>query len=525
MSRQSLHERAVVESGSRRVDKLGSCRRGAPVVAALLLALAVLPPAGGGAAPASQNADRTTWTPWLLDSSDQFRLAPPPRSGSATSRREVRELLSLQRQRTPRVRRRVAFWNEGPATLPWTRTALELVRKHRQRPPFVARALTLLHTAMFDALIAAQDSRTAYSRPAPARIDDRLRPLFATRGSSYPPDVAVVAGAAETVLAYLFPNEPESTFSVLATEASESRLWAGTNYRSDIERGRKLGRDVAALFIARGEADGSTSTGFPHEPRSGEEYWSPTPPGFEPPTGGPVGTWIPWVMTSQDAARVLSGIPGPFAYGSDAFTAELQEVVDVQAGLTDEEKATAEFWDDGLGTYTPAGHWNDIALELTSVHRLGTNAAARLFAYLNVAMYDGAIAVFEAKYFWSSIRPVTAVRRLCDGGTRLCRVAELDPDQGGDPARATFPEWLPYIATPPFPSYPAGHSTVSGAAGAVLTSFFPNAGGELNRLAEEAAYSRLLGGIHFRSDNDDALRLGRAAAQIALQRAAQEESR
>jgi membrane-associated phospholipid phosphatase len=86
---------------------------------------------------------------------------------------------------------------------------------------------------------------------------------------------------------------------------------------------------------------------------------------------------------------------------------------------------------------------------------------------------------------------VTAIRRLID------------------------PVWLSYIVTPPFPSYVSGHSTTSGAASTVLASFFPGQAGELNAMAEQAAVSRLYGGIHFSSDNETGLELGRRIGALA----------
>ncbi len=80
------------------------------------------------------------------------------------------------------------------------------------------------------------------------------------------------------------------------------------------------------------------------------------------------------------------------------------------------------------------------------------------------------------------------------------------------------PNFLPYLFTPPFPSYVSGHAAVSGAAAEVLAAFFPEQAGELQAAAEEAAMSRLYGGIHFRSDNDEGLRLGRAVGRRAVER-------
>jgi membrane-associated phospholipid phosphatase len=78
------------------------------------------------------------------------------------------------------------------------------------------------------------------------------------------------------------------------------------------------------------------------------------------------------------------------------------------------------------------------------------------------------------------------------------------------------PNWNSYITTPPFPSYVSGHSTTSGAAATVLASLFPAQADELAAMAEEAAISRLYGGIHFRSDNEVGLALGRRVGHFAI---------
>ena len=469
---------------------------------------------------ASAQGTPADWRPWALSSADEFRIDAPPADDSRRTTREIAQLLRHQSERTRAIRRRVRRFDSTPVTVPWTKLGLQMIRDYRPRPPFAARVLAVLHAAMFDALIAAEDSRLAYDRAQPVDLDDRIRPLVEADGSGYPSLQAVVAGAAESALTYLFPREPASTFEGRADTIIESRLYAGTNYRSDLTRGRELGRSVGAKMVSWASGDGSTSTTPAHPRPAGQDYWEPTPPGYETPAGGPVGTWRPWVMADGAEARRESGISPPPEYGSEEFMAEVEEMLDGQANLTSEQKQIAVFWDDGPGTFTPAGHWNEIALDLVESAGTSTNETARLFAYLNAAEIDSAIAFFESKYLWWSIRPVSAIRRLCDGGERLCTVEELK----ADPSRATYPDWLPYIITPPFPSYPSGHSTLSGSASRVIGAFFPSAAEALDSFAEEAADSRFYGGIHFKSDNAAGLELGRWIAAKTLERAAEDGS-
>ena len=81
------------------------------------------------------------------------------------------------------------------------------------------------------------------------------------------------------------------------------------------------------------------------------------------------------------------------------------------------------------------------------------------------------------------------------------------------------PDFTPHIATPGFPAYPSGHATVCGAASAVLASYLPAERAALQAAAREAALSRLYGGIHFRSDNDEGLAAGRRIGQRVAARA------
>ncbi|HYP24087.1 MAG TPA: vanadium-dependent haloperoxidase, partial [Actinomycetota bacterium] len=209
----------------------------------LLVAAAALAPAGAAFEPEDD--------PWFVESYGQFRPGPPPADDSAQTGAELRELLRLQRDRTPRQVRIARRWGEGPATIPWTRVALETIRSQRAGafPTRSARALAVLHLGLHDALEAAEDARRTYSRKRPRRLDDRIDQAVRAGGTSYPDERAVTAGAAGALLRYLFPDAPEGRFERLTEQAAQSRLWAGVAYRSDVTEGLALGRRVAAVAI------------------------------------------------------------------------------------------------------------------------------------------------------------------------------------------------------------------------------------------------------------------------------------
>ena len=285
-----------------------------------------------------------------------------------------------------------------------------------------------------------------------------------------------VAGAASTVLLHFYPNEA-GRIDALADELADPGSAA-------FARGRLAGR----LLVARAQSDGSDAV-WTGRPPSGPGYWVPTPLGYVyPPLEPLAGTWRTWNLREGSQFR-----PGPPpTYGSAEFLAELREVYRVSQTLTEKQKEIARFWADGAGTVTPPGHWNQIAIGILSGAGWSTLEETRLFSALNTAQADAFIACWDAKYAYWSLRPVTAIRRRID------------------------PNWLSFITTPPFPSYVSGHSTTSGAAATVLGAFFPGQAAQLNAMAEEAAISRLYGGIHYRSDNEAGLELGRHAGGVAV---------
>jgi membrane-associated phospholipid phosphatase len=335
----------------------------------------------------------------------------------------------------------------------WIGAALDEIAAHRVDPPHASRLLATLSVAM----------QRAVARSRPEASTD-----------------AAVDGAASTVLAYFFGDDA-GRFHGLAERAGHAPS------DSSAGRGFALGRRAGEELVARAEGDGADAP-FTGTIPIGPEYWVPTPPGFLPPLLPTWGQVRPWNIQDPSALRPAAP-PRP---GDPAFEAELREVYNVSQTLTPEQRAIALFWADGPGTFTPPGHWNAIGLELVRMHGLDTAAAARVFAALNTAEADAFICIWDAKYAYWSLRPVTAIRR------------EIDP------------AWNPLITTPPFPSYVSGHSGASGAAAVVLSAFFPAEAGELHAWAEQAAASRLYGGIHFRSDNEVGLALGTSVGHAAL---------
>ena len=445
-------------------------------------------PAGVRDAAAESNGTSGLWRTWLLTAGDELRPAKP----APPTLDELSELVALQGQRTATTLATTAYWSDPTVVLPWTTLALDLIQVHTPNPIRAARALALLHVALYDTLVATADASTAYPRPGPA-MDKAIVPLGnAVPGvSSFPSDHAAVAVAASTVLAYLFPKESADTLAALADEAATSQLLAARAFRSDVEAGQAIGRAVGERAVARGKADGSEMSWDGSGRLTDPGSWQPTPPGyFQQPAEPLAGTWRTWILASGDQYR--PGPPPP--YHSPAWMAELAGVQEAVARRTPEQEAAVRHWAGGPGTVTPAGLWIEIARDLIVRGALDAPHAARVLALVSVAMADSFICCWDAKYTYWTERPITAD-------------ASLDV----------------LIPTPPFPSYTSGHATASAAAAAVLGHLFPGDAAILLDQAEEAKQSRLWAGIHFPIDTEMGALGGGMIGRLVMARARSEE--
>ncbi|MEY4698084.1 MAG: hypothetical protein RIT14_2512, partial [Pseudomonadota bacterium] len=282
-----------------------------------------------------------------------------------------------------------------------------------------------------------------------------------------------------------------------------------------IDRSAAYGRALADHIIAWSATDGGaviTNMGFPHE--------------F--PLGGTPASWVPTGPIAQQQRPLLPDwgkvrpfampagatchLPPPPAYDEtpgSAFYLEAKEVYDTTRALTDEQRLMARFWsDDPMLSPTPPGHWISILLQISNRDGLDIATRTDALARLGIAVADAFIGCWYSKFEYDLLRPVTYIRRVID------------------------PKWETVLITPPFPEYPSGHSTQSGAAATVLTALFGEdfafddathaADGlpvrsfpSFQAAAEEAALSRLYGGVHFRAAIEQGLTQGKCIGAYA----------
>lgn len=462
----------------------------APLVAlamALALVLVGCGEASKSAAPGPEPS-AGSWKTWVLSSRDQVAVPRPPTAASPVAQVEIAELRRLAKARTPAMERAARFWNRQPAMEPWMKVSFDVVASRAKDPVAASRAYALLSVAMYDATVAAWGAKYRYRRSPPKDVDALFAP---GPDPSYPSGQATIAGAASRVLAYLYPELPAARLDAMALRAARSRVTAGVSYPSDARAGLALGRGVGDAVISRAKRDGSTREWDGKRPR-GRGSWEPPPGSLARPVAPEAGNWKTWVIVSGRQFRP----PPPPAYGSPAFRAEAQAVVDAKTNLTTTQKQIARFWAGGQGTALPPGVWNQVVLSFLHREPLSTPREARVLALLNVAQADAGVAAWDSKYAYWVSRPENAIR-----------------DLGIDKT------WKPYIKTPFFPAYVSGHATYSGAAGEALAYLFPDEAKLFRAKAQEAATSRVYGGIHYPMDGVEGLRLGRRIGRLVVARA------
>lgn len=440
------------------------------------------------AAPFAAEPSAGRWHTWVLSSPDEIAVPAPPAKGSAAERADLAELRRVQERRTPAVARAAEKAAARSPIEPWMNVNFELVANRAKDPVTASRAYGLLSVAMYDATVSAWNAKYRYRRSAPADVE-----ALADAGGepSYPSEHAVIAGAASRVLAYLYPERPAAQLDDMAQRLGRGRVVAGLNYPSDVRAGLELGHEVAEAVIAHAKRDGA-DTGWDGKRPRGNGAWEPPPGSLARPVSPMAGTWKTWVMDSGRQFR-----PPPFPKpDSAAYRAQAQAVVDAKRTLTPEQRKAALFWAGGQGTALPPGIWDQVVLGYLRRQRQSLPRETRVLALLNVAQADAGVAAWDAKYTYWVTRPQNAIR-------------DLGIDE----------KWEPLIKTPFFPAYVSGHATYSGAAGEVMSYLFPKDAKLFRDRAQQAANSRVWGGIHFPLDGTQGLRMGRKIGELVVARA------
>ncbi|HMO62003.1 MAG TPA: phosphatase PAP2 family protein [Ferruginibacter sp.] len=473
--------------------------------------------------PAKIDANAGDWKTILLTTASEVPLPAPAATNTPDYRAQINEIKSFQARQTAEENRSVKYWSAG-AVLRWNEILRELVAKHNlppyqnpdgtypfpdannplayplfpfANPPYSARAYAYMSAAQYDALVAAYYYKRLYQRPSPYEVDPTLKVLSGkSELSSYPSEAAVIAGAAVEMMKLLFPGD-QDYIQRKAEEHKKAMITCGACVRSDIEAGEALGRAVAQKFVARARTDrAGAAAGNAMQWKQleddaiarGETPWLSLETPKRPPMLPLFGKVRPFLF---DSVTVIALRPAaPPSTNSEQMKKETEEVYQMIKKPTREKTAIVHFWADGIGTYTPPGHWNAIAAEDFISKNFSEVRWARNMALLNMALMDAAIVCWDTKYYYFNPRP-----------TQL------------NPVIKTL------TGIPNFPAYTSGHSTFSGAAATILGHIIPEKAGAYTAMATEASLSRLYGGIHYRSDCEVGLASGKSVGNYAVQRA------
>ena len=394
--------------------------------------------------------------------------------------------------------------------LAWINQAtLEAIAAANAPTPVAARAAAMVHLAVFDAINAITNQFVGYR-------------FAASPGLSASVEAAAIA-AGHRMLTGLFPEQ------AARFDALRAGLLAQLPDDPARLQGAAAGIQAAEALLADRLFDGAATAGVPlpgpTPVPSPVGLWEPTPPQLRP-------ALLPrWGQVRPFGVAIAAGILGrPPALDDPAYAQAWANVRDLGSAVSTQRDADqsdqARFWDAPIGTTTPVGQWNRVADAWLRHHpaRFDPTSSARVFALLNTALADAAILAWSVQYdeqFW---RPISAIRRA---------------DEDGNPQTASQTEWTPLLITPASPSFPSDHALLAGAAETVLTSLLgdqpppegftltpegpaaalvaPRRFETLAQAVNEAAQSRVLGGVNFPFDVERGLQAGRALGRATVE--------
>jgi hypothetical protein len=386
----------------------------------------------------------------------------------------------------------------------WMDLEYTMIRSTGWSPPVASRIYGYTSIALYEAVT---PGAADYQSLAGQLIDMPAMPQAAANTVYDWPTVAnhavadvmtgFFAAAHDTVKAHIAPVRDSWDAARQAAVAAEV-----------FDRSVLLGQAIAAAVLEWASTDGYTAyNNCAYTPPTGDpSYWVPTPPNNAAPLQPCWGQLRTFLIEGSGATQECStpGLPPTFSttVGSDFYN-EANEVFTIRNNITAEQTAIANFWADGpTATGTPAGHWVRLTGQLLVEQNEKLDVAAEAYARVGISVHDAFIVCWNVKYRLSLLRPITYIRRYMDS------------------------TWTPLLTTPNFPECTSGHSSQSGATSRALEgiwgtglTFTDNSHadrglparsfGSIAQAADEAALSRLYGGIHYRSGNDLGLLSGR----------------
>lgn len=419
--------------------------------------------------------------------------------------------------------------------------------RFKPRPTVTSRYLGLIFTAMFDAW---------------TRFDDKAQPVYLKNLERFPKNERSLKNKeiAVSYAAFRALNEYYYSDSTLFRKKMIALGLDPENKSKDPGTPEGIGNLAADMVIAARKNDGANQYGEV-EGSNGQPYYDYThyQPVNDIDKNIDLNRWQPKYFLDEKGNKYNPGCltpywqkvkpllletadqfrPGPPPMvGSEQLEKEVQEVIDLQANLTPENKALVEFMRDGPKSVQQAGHWLKFAQDVSARDNNTLDQDVKMYFLVESVAMDAFISCWDSKMYYDYTRPYALVH---DYYQDKVIKAWGGPDKGMVEMKGK--DWRPYspdaFLCPPFPSYVSGHSTISGGCAEALRLFtgddhfgvevelVPGALTEPNNLgdpvvlkfptftetAEMAGISRVMGGYHIQADNVAGLELGRQVAR------------
>jgi hypothetical protein len=303
----------------------------------------------------------------------------------------------------------------------------------------------------------------------------------------------------------LFPNAAATDKAAIdSLENALMQEFVLTQGQSKVDVSAQFGKAVAAAVYNWAETDGYKNANSAYTLPVGNSLWKPTAPSFAAPSTPYWGNNRTVIFGSTANTQP----PIPITYSTDPaspFYLMVKDVYDASQTLNEDQKTMALFWRDVPGVSSP-GHWLSILQQVTRMRKITLYEAALGYALTGAAVNDALIGVFQAKYQYNVVRPITYIREVMGNSS-----------------------WSSYLATPPHPEYISAHSSLSAAAAQMLQELYGSSGtftdhtydymgfaprsySSFTAIATEAGMSRFYAGIHYLPSINAGLEQGKKVA-------------
>jgi hypothetical protein len=407
------------------------------------------------------------------------------------------------------------FFNDSP--MAYNRNLTDVIVADIFTPPVASRIYAYSNIAAYEGI---RHMEPGYPSLAGQLNGLEALPAPAAGKDYYYPLVSVVACTATSQKLVFDQERIQQMQTAMLTEVGKIGI-----SKDVFENSVALGRAIAEHVLAWAAKDGyNRRTALPRYSVTDDPgRWRPTPPGYMEAIEPHWNTIRPFVLDS--AGQFDPGLPTEFdADENSQFYLEARDVYTTVRDLSPEQLNIAKFWDCNPNiSYTqghvmffkqkisPGGHWMHIATQAATEHSGSLAAKLAILTQVSIALNDAFISCWDQKYKSNLTRPETYINSYIDT------------------------EWNPVLQTPAFPEHTSGHSVASGAAATVLTGLIgshysfidstevpyglPRRSYEsFMQAAEEAAISRLYGGIHYRPAISKGLEQGKAIGQHILEK-------